>query len=371
MKQSASQIVGFALLVFGALGMCGLLFFYAVVLFSEQWPILEKTNQEFRLLFGIPSGLVVLYAFFAVLGIPFFIAALYGAQLWKTKVFITKTQTILLAVIWFIAILLGFFTTIVQVQTLITRIMPFSTQPVSFDVGSKIPLSVQYVFKVSLKNEVVRTRGVPKEGYEPSMFLVAFPGLTATDFEGVEASIGHYTIEEGKLVHKMDEKRLIHSAAKAITDRGLDRLLTNVSVRLGVDLTKDGTLTEVMAALIATPDTVTGKTQSKVVSPRANNAAVACTEEAKICPDGSAVGRHGPKCEFTACPTALPQTAHVCTSQEKQQKACTREYVPVCALVSVQCITTPCNPVPQTFSNACGACGQGHVISYTKGACTL
>ena len=28
---------------------------------------------------------------------------------------------------------------------------------------------------------------------------------------------------------------------------------------------------------------------------------IACTEEAKICPDGSAVGRTGPKCEFTEC----------------------------------------------------------------------
>jgi hypothetical protein len=30
--------------------------------------------------------------------------------------------------------------------------------------------------------------------------------------------------------------------------------------------------------------------------------AVACTEEAKLCPDGSAVGRTGPKCEFSPCP---------------------------------------------------------------------
>jgi len=29
---------------------------------------------------------------------------------------------------------------------------------------------------------------------------------------------------------------------------------------------------------------------------------VACTMEAKICPDGSSVGRTGPNCEFTACP---------------------------------------------------------------------
>lgn len=33
---------------------------------------------------------------------------------------------------------------------------------------------------------------------------------------------------------------------------------------------------------------------------------VACTMEAKICPDGSAVGRSGPKCEFAQCPTPKP-----------------------------------------------------------------
>jgi len=30
---------------------------------------------------------------------------------------------------------------------------------------------------------------------------------------------------------------------------------------------------------------------------------VFCTMEAKLCPDGSYVGRTGPKCEFTACPS--------------------------------------------------------------------
>lgn len=29
---------------------------------------------------------------------------------------------------------------------------------------------------------------------------------------------------------------------------------------------------------------------------------VACTMEAKLCPDGSAVGRVGPNCEFAPCP---------------------------------------------------------------------
>ncbi len=34
-----------------------------------------------------------------------------------------------------------------------------------------------------------------------------------------------------------------------------------------------------------------------------NPAAKACTQEAKICPDGSGVGRTGPNCEFAKCPS--------------------------------------------------------------------
>jgi len=33
------------------------------------------------------------------------------------------------------------------------------------------------------------------------------------------------------------------------------------------------------------------------------NQNVACTEEAKVCPDGSTVGRGGPNCEFANCPS--------------------------------------------------------------------
>ncbi len=36
---------------------------------------------------------------------------------------------------------------------------------------------------------------------------------------------------------------------------------------------------------------------------------VACTMEAKLCPDGSYVGRTGPKCEFTACPSEANNTS--------------------------------------------------------------
>lgn len=32
----------------------------------------------------------------------------------------------------------------------------------------------------------------------------------------------------------------------------------------------------------------------------------ACTLEARICPDGSSVGRSGPNCEFAPCPSLAP-----------------------------------------------------------------
>jgi len=46
---------------------------------------------------------------------------------------------------------------------------------------------------------------------------------------------------------------------------------------------------------------------------------IACTKEAKICTDGSAVSRAGPNCEFALCPG------------ETSRKVCDMSYAPVCA----------------------------------------
>ncbi|MBC7498439.1 DUF4377 domain-containing protein [Candidatus Gracilibacteria bacterium] len=48
--------------------------------------------------------------------------------------------------------------------------------------------------------------------------------------------------------------------------------------------------------------------------------------------------------------------------------ACTMEYAPVCGSVQVQCITAPCYPVRQTFSNSCMA-NASHATNITTGAC--
>ncbi|MEK7187383.1 MAG: hypothetical protein AAB691_00875 [Patescibacteria group bacterium] len=41
---------------------------------------------------------------------------------------------------------------------------------------------------------------------------------------------------------------------------------------------------------------------------------IACTEEAMLCPDGSSVGRTGPRCEFAECPAVSSSTTPTSTS---------------------------------------------------------
>ena len=48
----------------------------------------------------------------------------------------------------------------------------------------------------------------------------------------------------------------------------------------------------------------------------------ACTEEAKICPDGSAVGRSGPKCEFAPCPAEALCEGGPCPAASCAGNAC-------------------------------------------------
>ena len=58
-----------------------------------------------------------------------------------------------------------------------------------------------------------------------------------------------------------------------------------------------------------------------------------------------------------------------CRPKECQAGSCIALYFPVCGKVNVQCITAPCDPVEETFSNSCFACMNPLVESYVAGEC--
>lgn len=58
-----------------------------------------------------------------------------------------------------------------------------------------------------------------------------------------------------------------------------------------------------------------------------------------------------------------------CKPEQREADACIEIYQPVCGQVQVECITAPCDPIKQTFSNSCFACMNPRVMSYTEGEC--
>ena len=155
------------------------------------------------------------------------------------------------------------------------------------------------------------------------------------------------------------------------------------------------------------------------------NKPAVCTQDVKVCPDGSAVSRVPPGCNFAEChPTGSNKSncdyeadsnkkyagksqdecsrikficeqsmeyftdncgcgcktkkngtgdngmeQHYCAPEEKKAEVCIDIYDPVCGWfdpVQIQCIRYPC---AQTFSNSCIACADNKVLYWTKGEC--
>jgi hypothetical protein len=94
---------------------------------------------------------------------------------------------------------------------------------------------------------------------------------------------------------------------------------------------------------------------------------ISCTEEGRVCADGSVVSRIPPDCEFEPCPDEN-LTKNYCTQEQRNADACIEIYQPVCGWnnENIQCIRYPC---AQTYSNSCFACIDENVAYWTEGEC--
>jgi hypothetical protein len=228
-----------------------------------------------------------------------------------------------------------------------------------------VPLTApEQTFKEALEHAVHSGQEEVVGGYTPDMLMSALPRLLPEDFSGASAVIGQYEYKDGQLTYTNTE--VVDGAADNLSDEGVRTLRNNVYRRLNLSPDKDSA--EVVALLKASETA----TSTVPMIPSATPTGVVCPQDAKLCPDGTSVGRTGAQCEFAACPaSSAPAPKEVTCTDAQRGVMCTEQYQPVCASYQVQCITTPCNPVPKNYGNGCSACADKNVISYTEGQCAV
>ncbi len=267
-----------------------------------------------------------------------------------------KTKELILAcVVLALGLTVGF---------VLTQIFKTQSYPVAapWDPGDRTTLSSEMVTELTraVKTHIEEKTNEPVVGVEPQLLLTHFPNMAPIDFDGVEAVVGQYLVADGVIQYNNTD--VADAAADDISEAGFKTLFTNYYTRNTLSIKTP--LVDVVASL----QTVATSTQNS--SDESTDDFVACTMDAMQCPDGSYVGRTGPDCTFS-CPTTdepAPQEV-VCTQEQKDTDVCIEIYAPVCAQVQVECVTAPCNPVPQTFPNGCFACSEDRVISYVDGSC--
>jgi hypothetical protein len=93
-----------------------------------------------------------------------------------------------------------------------------------------------------------------------------------------------------------------------------------------------------------------------------------CREDAKLCPDGSYVGRVPPDCNFEPCP-GEGEFQHSCTGNDRAVAACIEIYLPVCGWFDTDEVNCDAYPCARTYSNSCFACIDTSVLYWTPGEC--
>lgn len=91
-------------------------------------------------------------------------------------------------------------------------------------------------FTNALRKRVITRLGWPENGFTSEMFLDILEGLETEDFAGVETEQGAYQYENSELIFKPTLDLPLHSAADAISTKGMRTLLENLSLRTKIEI---------------------------------------------------------------------------------------------------------------------------------------
>lgn len=255
---------------------------------------------------------------------------------------------------------------------LVSQAVDRNSPPIFLNPEYVPPTEVAGDFQAKLLPLLQTRFGTSRAGYNSHELLYVYQGMQSDDFNNVETVSGHYQFKDGYLWHVGTSTE---DGAEDITDDGFVTLHKNIHARLGnvstisveMLIQKSENPPSVPPVTEAPPSTPPSDGDTPVESPVEDP--VMCPMDAKMCPDGSFVGRTAPSCAFAPCPNEMPTSPEeiVCTPEQREAEACIEIYAPVCASYQVQCVTTPCNPVPKSYPNSCFACADNNVISYTEG----
>jgi hypothetical protein len=236
------------------------------------------------------------------------------------------------------------------------------------------PLSVEGDFEAALLPLLEARFGSTTPGFDSHHIMYVYKGILFEDFDGVETVSGRYQVKDDHLWHIASSTETI---SEVLTEAGFVTLYKNIRTRLAVSAESS---VEALAVQLETISEPSAPEEPPSIPPDDSDAPVASPEEptmcpmdAKQCPDGSFVGRTAPGCAFAACPDGdAPTNGPLsCTPTEREAEVCAEIYAPVCASYQVECITTPCEPIPKTYSNRCFACADNNVITFEEGACEM
>ncbi|MCB9818730.1 PspC domain-containing protein [Candidatus Nomurabacteria bacterium] len=118
----ARYVVGIAFIVGGALGIAGMVSGYSVVLLSDKILFPEEVQIVLEIIQGSALGAVVIVSSFVALAIPLIVLIVVGASLLVKRNFFTVQKTVVLAVVWIVAVVVAGTTSALQIEQVVHKI---------------------------------------------------------------------------------------------------------------------------------------------------------------------------------------------------------------------------------------------------------